>query len=639
MKSTIELFVPGRLCLFGEHSDWAGLHRMLNAKILPGKAIVIGTEQGIYAHAKKNKMFCIHSSLEAYQNQCLECEMDSEQLRKIANKGGFFSYVAGVASYVNDCYHVDGLDIEITKMDLPMKSGLSSSAAICVLVARAFNELYELHLNIRGEMNIAFCGEQRTPSRCGRLDQGCAYGNIPVCMTFDGDEIDVRRIAVKGEFYWVFADLCAKKDTVKILGDLNKCYPFPQDDKDILVHQALGEDNENIVNKAIECLASGDTETLGKLMTEAQDNFDTKVAPVCSKELTAPVLHRILKDAMVEKLTFGAKGVGSQGDGSVQFLAKSKECQRGLIEYLNNTGMHAYGLTIKQKCKIRKAIIPVAGFGTRLYPATRLLKKEFFPVVDRDGMVKPGILILLEELYQAGIEQIYLVIGKEEQCLYENFFTPIPEEHYNKLPDDKKNYEKLICEIGRRVSYVYQVERNGFGGAVYCCKDVVENEPVLLLLGDTIYRSNENKSCCEQLLEAYEKYGQSMIALQEVPLQDVIHYGISQGSSMDEKENLLWINLIKEKPSTEYAREYLKTVFNHKVKYFAMFGQYILTPEVFKAIESNLKNYRGIQDEIQLTDALDHVREQNGMLGFIPNGKAYDLGTPLMYKNTVAYFE
>ena len=158
----IELFVPGRLCLLGEHSDWAGLHRVMNSAVIPGQAIVTGIEQGIYAEVEKDEKFIVQSNLAAYPDASFSCAMDSEKLRKEASAGGFFSYVAGVASYVNECYNVGGLKITITRMDLPMKSGLSSSAAICVLVARAFNQMYRLKLNTMGEMQIAFIGSKST---------------------------------------------------------------------------------------------------------------------------------------------------------------------------------------------------------------------------------------------------------------------------------------------------------------------------------------------------------------------------------------------------------------------------------------------------------------------------------------------
>ena len=222
MGKELKLFVPGRLCLFGEHSDWASIHRLMNSSIAPGKAIVTGVEQGIYATVTESDLFIVESELPSFKNESFECEMDVKKLRETAQKGGFFSYVAGVASYVLDHYRVKGLRIHVDKMDLPIKSGLSSSAAICVIVARAFNEMYDLQLNTMGEMSIAFYGEQRTPSRCGRLDQACAFGVMPVNMTFDGNEVYVDKIRVKKPLYWVFSELNGKKDTGKILSDLNK---------------------------------------------------------------------------------------------------------------------------------------------------------------------------------------------------------------------------------------------------------------------------------------------------------------------------------------------------------------------------------------------------------------------------------
>ncbi|MBR2275422.1 MAG: hypothetical protein IJ873_05085, partial [Lachnospiraceae bacterium] len=137
----IKLFVPGRLCLFGEHSDWAGGYRTTNAALEPGHAIVTGLEQGIYATAYRSKDFRVINKM-GEGADAFSCPMDFKKLRETAKEGGYFSYVAGVASYIDEWYRVDGVTIEITDMTLPMKSGLSSSAAICVLVARAFNELY-----------------------------------------------------------------------------------------------------------------------------------------------------------------------------------------------------------------------------------------------------------------------------------------------------------------------------------------------------------------------------------------------------------------------------------------------------------------------------------------------------------------
>ena len=145
----ITLFVPGRLCLFGEHSDWAGKYRTMNADIVPGKAIVTGIEQGIEGTAERAEHFILTSDAPEIKKiwKDFNCSMDSAQLKSTARSGSFFSYCAGVASYMLEWYSVGGVHIHITKMALPMKSGLSSSAAICVLVARAFNQLYHLNLD------------------------------------------------------------------------------------------------------------------------------------------------------------------------------------------------------------------------------------------------------------------------------------------------------------------------------------------------------------------------------------------------------------------------------------------------------------------------------------------------------------
>ena len=363
----IELFVPGRLCLFGEHSDWAGRYTDINSEVLPGQAIVTGIDLGIFATAEKNDVFSIASFDAAGEKVSFDCEMNSEILKEKAQENHYFSYACGVAAYMSEQYHVSGLSIDINKVTLPIKKGLSSSAAICVLVARAFNELYNLKMSTNGEMQAAYRGELLTKSRCGRLDQACAYGVCPVCMEFSGDDISVEKLKVGKTLYWVFADLKAGKDTKKILTDLNKAYPFPQNEQERNIHKALGECNLAIIEKAKKAVADGDAEVIGSIMEEAQAIFDKFVAPVCPQELTAPKLHNILNDAKVKEFSYGGKGVGSQGDGTVQFIAKNSECQKQLTDYLNSIGLEAYSFTLPSTDRVKKAIIPVAGFGTRMY--------------------------------------------------------------------------------------------------------------------------------------------------------------------------------------------------------------------------------------------------------------------------------
>ena len=641
----MKLFVPGRLCLFGEHTDWAGHYRTMNADIKPGAAIVTGIEQGIYAEVEKSSIFELYSSAGEIESvwQDFSCRMDEIELKRIAKSGSFFCYCAGVASYMLEWYKVGGVRIRITDMTLPMKSGLSSSAAICVLVARAFNQLYNLNLNTLGEMNIAYLGELRTSSRCGRLDQACAFGVKPNLMTFDGDEIEVRSLNVKKPLHWVFADLCAEKDTIKILSDLNKAYPFPNSDAERAEHEALGEDNIEIVERAIKYMASGDVENLGKLMTEAEANFDAKVAPM-SSALWSPKLHAVLKDPVIQPLVWGGKGVGSHGDGSVQFLARDEESQQKVADYLNSQGMKAYTLTLKPVHTVRKAIVPVAGFGTRLYPATRIIKKDFFPIPCPDGMVRPVILILLEELINSGIEEIWLVLGSEEERnQYSDFFEhPLSDEHLRKLNPEAQEYENHILDIGKRLHYVYQREKRGFGHAVYQAAQFVGNEPVLLLLGDTLYRSDTNKPCALQMIEDYERYNRLMVSIHSIPLAEVSRYGILHGVWEDKDNTILNVTSMVEKPKASYAEEYL-AVRNKKgdKEYYSVFGQYVLTPEVFAQLHEDIMQKEIDGDhvtEIELTSALEAVRKRSGMVGVRLRGKMFDMGNPNALSNTIQNF-
>lgn len=643
----IKLFVPGRLCLFGEHTDWAGHYRTMNADIAPGAAIVTGIEQGIYAEVDKSSLFEVQSTASELTGewQDFACRMDEQELKRIAKSGSFFCYCAGVASYMLEWYKVGGVRIKITDMTLPIKSGLSSSAAICVLVARAFNLLYNLNLNTLGEMNIAYVGELRTSSRCGRLDQACAFGVKPNLMTFDGDEVEVQALNVKKHLYWVFADLNGEKNTIKILADLNKGYPFASNEMEQREHDALGSLNREMVDRAIKYMAEGRVAELGALMTEAEDLFNSHVAPMSPEELAAPKLRAILADEVVKSLTYGGKGVGSHGDGSVQFLAKNAETQQQLIDYLATKGMAAYALTLKPAHTVRRAIIPVAGFGTRLYPATRALKKEFFPIPCPDGMVRPVILILLEELVKSGIEEICLVLGSEEdRQLYADFFErPLSTEHMSKLNKESQEYENHILDIGKRLHYVYQREKRGFGHAVYQAADFTHNEPVLLMLGDTLYRSTSNKPCALQLIEQYERYNRLIVGLYPVPLNTVSHFGIMSGVWENKDCSVLSVSTLYEKPKASYAEEFLsvKNIITGAKEYCSVFGQYILTPEVFHQLEADIKKADAEGDhvrEIELTSALEEVRQKNGMMGVRLQGERFDMGNPAALTDTIMQY-
>jgi mevalonate kinase len=203
---------------------------------------------------------------------------------------------------------------------------------MCVLTVRAFNRIYDLGLTTRDEMELAYQGETTTPSRCGRMDQGCAFGRRTVLMTFDGDQLGTTEIRVAGDFPFVVVDLCARKNTTEILARLHRSFPIPATEIDVGVHRLLGPTNRRIVGEAVAALRAGDRQGLGALMVEAQELFDRRAAPACPEELNAPVLHRVLCSEALQPHIWGGKGVGSQGDGSAQLLARSAADRQAVIE-------------------------------------------------------------------------------------------------------------------------------------------------------------------------------------------------------------------------------------------------------------------------------------------------------------------
>jgi len=318
----VSLFVPGRLCLFGEHSDWAaeyGLHQ--------GFCLVIGTDQGLWATARPSGKFVVETQLPDTSGRSdgrtrqITCPWNAELLLAAAKDAlEFFRYCAGVAYEM--FAHPDvkgGLDLRITAMDLPLQKGVSSSAAVCILVAKAFNLVYDLGMFPHELMDKAYLGERLTGSKCGRMDQACIYGKTPVLLTFEKASVRVEPFPPGGEVHMFIVDLAGKKDTVRILEDLNRAYLRSKD-----LQQALGEENERILRASYVALDAGDAEGLGRLMTKAQQNFDKLVAPHSPEQLASPLLHKLLVMEDIAEQIHGGKGVGSQGDGTAQFVARSE---------------------------------------------------------------------------------------------------------------------------------------------------------------------------------------------------------------------------------------------------------------------------------------------------------------------------
>lgn len=343
-----KLFVPGRLCLFGEHSDWAGGYRTIDRTISVGYCLATGINHGIYATASRhpNQLIVVSKLPNGKTVGPEPVYMHERQLLETAKNGSFFSYCAGTAYYIHRKFLVGGLTL-YNHMDLPLKKGLSSSAAINVLVARAFNQLYGLGLTIEDEMEFAYQGEILTGSECGRMDQVCAYGAIPVFLAFDGNDVQIEKLRPQRTIHMVIVDLQAGKNTKKILADLNHC--FINGDGKIAegLRYALGAGNARILKQAKQAVADSDSEAIGAFMCEAQEMFDCLVAPVCPSELKAPKLHQVLEYPPIQELIWGGKGVGSQGDGSAQFVARGQEEQREIIRRLEKLNVRCLTLEIE----------------------------------------------------------------------------------------------------------------------------------------------------------------------------------------------------------------------------------------------------------------------------------------------------
>ena len=636
----MQISIPGRICLFGEHSDWAGGYRRINSDLERGYCLITGTNQGILADVRPHPTHLVITADVGRGERIgpYEIPIDPQALLTEAQEGGLFAYAAGVAHQMLIHHHVQGLVIDNTHTDLPVRKGLSSSAAISVLTARAFNRVYDLKLTVRGEMEIAYRGELTTPSRCGRMDQGCAFGHRPVLMTFDGDLMDVLPVPVGGEFAMLIVDLKKGKNTQKILADLNRCYPFAASALDRTVHEYLGPINRRIVGEAVKALAAGDARLLGRLMCEAQALFDRHLAPACPDELAAPRLHEVLAYGPIQGLIWGGKGVGSQGDGCAQLVARDAAARDRCAEVLErDLGLACLPLDIARPKRIRKAVIPVAGFGTRMFPASKAVKKELAPLVDADGFAKPIIQVVVEEALASGIEEIGLVVQPEDRAVFEAFFSvPLDPGHLNRLPTRQREQAAWLESLGRLITYIPQETEEGFGHAVLCARDWVGDEPFLLMLGDHVYRAGGNEPCAAQLIAAAERSGTSVLGLGRRPPEEVSHFGTVAGAWTG-TPGVLEVTEFAEKPALDYAQSRLRVV-GVGDGFLCVFGLYALRPSIFthlaRLVETNMRT----DGEVQLTPALEMMRQEEGCLGLVIDGVAYDTGRPEQYLDTLQAF-
>ncbi|WP_436895104.1 UTP--glucose-1-phosphate uridylyltransferase GalU [Mammaliicoccus sciuri] len=266
--------------------------------------------------------------------------------------------------------------------------------------------------------------------------------------------------------------------------------------------------------------------------------------------------------------------------------------------------------------KIKKAIIPAAGLGTRFLPATKAMPKEMLPILD-----KPTIQYIVEEAARAGIEDIIIVTGKHKRAIEDHF--DIQKELETTL------YEKGKLELLDRVQYstelanifyVRQKEQKGLGHAIYTAKQFIGNEPFAVLLGDDIVESDNPG--IKQLMEQYEATGKSVIGVQTVPETETHRYGIIEPKSQDER--LYEVNRFVEKPEQGTAPSNL-----------AIMGRYVLSPRIFDYLETQTEGSGG---EIQLTDAIERLNKDDKVYAYDFEGQRYDVGEKIGFvKTTIEY--
>ena len=267
--------------------------------------------------------------------------------------------------------------------------------------------------------------------------------------------------------------------------------------------------------------------------------------------------------------------------------------------------------------KIRKAIIPAAGLGTRFLPATKAQPKEMLPIVD-----KPTLQYIIEECVASGIEEILIITGRNKKSIEDHFDRSV-ELEMELEKAGKQEMLKMVREISDMVNvhFIRQKQPSGLGHAILCAKTFVGDEPFAVLLGDDVVY-NDQKPCLKQLIDCYGEYKTSVLGVQTVNPQDVNKYGIVGGLHIEDR--VYKVKELVEKPSVEEAPSNV-----------AILGRYIITPKIFEILE-NTKPGKG--NEIQLTDALLKLIEHEAMYAYDFEGRRYDVGDKLGFlQATVEY--
>lgn len=269
--------------------------------------------------------------------------------------------------------------------------------------------------------------------------------------------------------------------------------------------------------------------------------------------------------------------------------------------------------------KVRKAVIPAAGLGTRMLPATKSQPKEMLTIVD-----KPVIQYVVEDAVRSGIRDILIVIGKGKDAIKHHFDKDFENSYYLEKKGKLKELEELrkISSLAN-IQFTLQKELNGLGDAVRYGAEFVGKEPFAVLLGDTILEPKSEQSVLAQLIDVFNTHGSSVIALEEVPTSLVSRYGIMGGKQIG-RSSLYEVDQWIEKPQKDQAPSNL-----------AIAGRYLFTPEIFKMLN---KTTPGLNNEVQLTDAMRSLLLEQKMYGLRFEGKRYDIGNKLDFIKTNLLF-
>jgi UTP--glucose-1-phosphate uridylyltransferase len=236
------------------------------------------------------------------------------------------------------------------------------------------------------------------------------------------------------------------------------------------------------------------------------------------------------------------------------------------------------------------------------------------------------------------MDEVIIVVQEGDLEAFQAFFNQqITIENYNKLPQHFQDYARRLLDMGQKVKFLIQRTQEGLGHAVYVAREHVGDEPFLLMLGDHIYRSNSERSCAQQIVDAYNQHGVSIVGMRQTAEDEIANFGTITGTWLEERE-LLHITEFAEKPPVEYAHQNLRVRGLPDNTYLTVFGQYIVKPQIFDYLESNIQNNVRQRGEFQLTSALDRLRQEDGFMGLMIDGQRYDLGLPEHYLETLHTF-